>query len=203
MQSKKRTKSYLYIDGTNLFMGLYDLFGVKNIPKFRKILREISRVQKVNKIFFYASYMVPRNKSEKEKELLSAEADFYRQVKERKDVYFYKGHRSPTSKKEKGVDVHLAVDIIKNAYLKKCQQTIIMTGDADLVYPIIVARKFGIKTQAIFLPNRFSLGLSHEGGKATVLNYLGKFRPVKTKKLPVKLKVLEIKMALDASTQGK
>jgi len=121
-------------------MELYDLFGVKNIPKF------------------------------KEKELLSAEADFYRQVKEKRGVYFYKGHRSPTSKKEKGVDVHLAVDIVKNAFLKKCQ---------------------------------LSLGLSHEGGKATVLNYLGKFKPLKEKELPQKLNILEIKMALDASTQGK
>lgn len=80
-----------------------------------------------------------------------------------------------------------------------------MTGDADLVYPIEIIKKLKIKTQAIFIPTRFSLGLAHEGGRATVLNYLESFRPaVKFKKeLPGKLNVLTIKMASDASTRGK
>jgi uncharacterized LabA/DUF88 family protein len=89
---------------------------------------------------------------------------------------------------------------MRNVFQKKCQQVMLMTGDADLVYPIIIARKLGVKTQVVFLPNRFSLGFSHEGGRATVLNYLGKFKPKKEKELPKKLKILDIKMALDAST---
>lgn len=98
----KGTKTFLYIDGSNLFMGLYDLFGVKDVPKFKEILKDINKVQKVNKIFFYASYMLPRSKSEKEKELLSAEADFYRQVKEKKGAFIFTkatDHQLPKKKK--------------------------------------------------------------------------------------------------------
>lgn len=194
----------MFIDGTNLFMGLYDLFGVKNIPKFKDLIKVINKNQKVNKIFFYASYMIPRNDSEKEKELLSAEADFLRQVKEKRGVYFYKGHRSPTSKKEKGVDVHLAVDIVKNAFLKKCDQVAIMTGDADLIYPVEIAKRLGLKTIAFFIPSRFSLEMSYKIGKPIVLNFLNKF-DVRRGKIPKKLNIVEIeqKKALHASTQGK
>ena len=198
-------KTYLFIDGSNLFMGLVDLFGCENIPHFKNVLRDINKVQKITKVFFYCSYMLPRDKSQKEKKLLAAEAAFYTGVKSVRGLYFYKGHRSQTSKKEKGVDVHLAIDIVKNAFLKKCDQIMIMTGDADLVYPIEIVKKLEIKTQAIFIPTRFSPGLSHEGGRTTVLNYLEKFKPENKfkKELPAKLNVMSIKMASDASTRGK
>lgn len=184
-------KTNLYIDGTNLFMGLYDLFGVKNIPKFKEILKDINQIQKIDKIFFYASYMLPRNNSLKERQLLETEALFYKEVRETHNTIFYKGHRSPTSKKEKGVDVHLAVDIVKDAFLKKCDQVVIMTGDADLAYALEIAGKYEAKTQAIFLPSRFALGISYIADRATVLNYLGRFKP--NREMPKKLKVVEIK----------
>lgn len=195
-------KTYLFIDGTNLFMGLYDLFGVKNIPHFKDILKDINQIQKIDKTFFYCSYMLPRDNSQKEEELLAAEAAFYASVKSRKGLYFYKGHRSKTSKKEKGVDVHLAVDIIKNSFLKKCGQIVIMTGDADLVYPVVVAQKLKMKTQAVFIPTRFALGISFWAQRSTVLNYLGKFK--QDKEMPKKLRILEVKKKTsDASTRGK
>lgn len=184
-------KTFMFIDGTNLFMGLHDLFGVKNIPKFKEILKDISKVHKVDKIFFYASYMLPRNKSVTEKELLETEALFYKEVKETSGLYFYKGHRSLTSGKEKGVDVHLAIDLIHNAFLKKCGQIMIMTGDADLVYSLEIAKKFGVKTHGIFLPTRFAMGISYIADKATVLNYLGKFSLDK-REMPKKLVVFEV-----------
>ncbi|MCL5431897.1 MAG: NYN domain-containing protein [Patescibacteria group bacterium] len=198
-------KTFLFVDGTNLFMGLYDLFGVRDIPRFRDLLKDINRVQKVDKIFFYASYMLPRNNSAKEKELLETEALFYKGVKEISGLYFYKGHRSPTSGKEKGVDVHLALDLVYNAFLKKCNQVVIVTGDADLVYSLEIAKKFGARTHGIFLPTRFALGISYMADKATVLNYLGKFK-LSEREMPKKLKILElggIKKTPHASTRGK
>ncbi len=197
-------KTFLFIDGTNLFMGLYDLFGANNIPKFKDILKLINKSQKINKVYFYASYMIPRSDSLREKELLSAEADFYRQVKEKRGVYFYKGHRSPTSKKEKGVDVHLAVDIVRKSFLKRCNRVAIMTGDSDLIYPVEIAKSLGLKTMAFFIPSRFSLEMSYKIGKPFVLNFMDKFN-VKNSKLPKKLNIIEVeqKKALHASTQGK
>ncbi len=183
--------THLYIDGTNLFAGLNDLFGYKKVPHFRDLLNEINKLHKVDKIYFYASYMLPRNNSKEERELLSTEARFYKEVKLTSKVIFYRGHRSPTSKKEKGVDVHLASDIVLHACRKACDQVVIMTGDADLVYPLEIAKGIGLKVHSIFLPNRFALGIAFRTDTAVVLNYLNKFKPF-DHDMPRKLKVLSI-----------
>lgn len=96
-----------------------------------------------------------------------------------------------TSGKEKGVDVHLAVDIVKDALLGNCLEAVIMTGDADLVYPMKIANDFGVYTKAIFLPNRFSAGIAHEVKKAYILNFKHNFK--KNKKDPSHLTIVPIK----------
>ncbi len=117
------------------------------------------------------------------------ESLFYRQVKSYSDTTFYKGYRSPSSGKEKGVDVHLAVDIVKDVLLKKCNEIIIMTGDADFIYPIEMAKEFDVKTGAIFLPNRFSLEIAYKVNRGYVFNFLKKFKS--DRKLPRQLKILQ------------
>ncbi len=183
-------KTNLYIDGTNLFVGLIDLFGIKKIPDFSSILKDINKIVKVDKIFFYASYTPPSNK--KYKDSIIAEAKFYKKVIETPNLIFYKGHRSPTSGKEKGVDVHLAVDIIKHGFEDKYQQMIIFTGDADLTYPLEIVRDLGKSTYAIFIPNRFSLGISHRANNSFILNYFDKFKPLRPD-LPKTLKIVKVK----------
>jgi uncharacterized LabA/DUF88 family protein len=137
--------------------------------------------------------MLPRSQSREEKMLISNEAQFYRQARKTSNLIFYKGHRSPTSGKEKGVDVHLAVDIVRHAFQEECSQIVVLTGDADLVYPLEIAKNLGLPIHALFLPNRFSLAIAHLADTATVLNYFNKFRFISGKKEPRKLKVLAVK----------
>lgn len=193
MIKKKQGKTHLYIDGTNLFAGLYDLFGAKILP-FSEVLKEISKLVRFDEVYFYASYIGKVNlKNKKLRSLVEAESEFFDQVKNTDGLYFYKGHRSPASGKEKGVDVHLAVDIVKHAFRKKSKRAVIMTGDADLVYPLEIARELGCSTHAVFLPNRFSLGIAFMADTATVLNYLDKFEYKGEKKKLRKLNVVKIK----------
>jgi len=176
---------YLYIDGTNLFAGQTELFGLKTYLSFSYLIKEVKKLFRVDKIFFYASYL---NQNDfKIKELRVIEALFYKQVRSYPNLTFYKGHRSPTSGKEKGVDVHLAVDIVKDVLLGKCKEVIIITGDADFIYPIEISKHFNIKTGAVFLPNRFSLEIAYKVNRAYVFNLLGKFK-IK-RKLPKQLLV--------------
>lgn len=186
-------KTYLYIDGTNLFAGQNELFGPKKFLPFTALLKEINHLFRVDRSYFYCSYMVPRNRSRQETILISNEAQFYRQARGTSGVVFYKGHRSPASGKEKGVDVHLAVDIVRHAFQKECRRAVILTGDADLVYPLEIAKNLGLSVHALFLPNRFSLAIAHLADTATVLNYLNKFRFIRGKKEPRKLKILAVK----------
>ena len=74
----------------------------------------------------------------------------------------------------------------------KYQQMIIFTGDADLCYPLEIVKEFGKITFAVFLPNRFSLGISHRANSSFILNYLEHFKPIR-KDLPTTLKILKVK----------
>jgi len=197
-----KEKTFLYIDGTNLFAGQNELFGPKKYLSFKFLVKEIGKFVKIDQIYFYASYM---NKSKhltaRLKYLIVAEAFFYREVKHTKNVVFYKGHRSPTSGKEKGIDVHLSVDIVKDIFLKRCNQIVIMTGDADLIYPIETAKVLKIPTYAVFLPNRFSLEMAYKVNNAFVLNFLNSFRA--HRKLPMHLKFITIKKPRMVNIRGR
>lgn len=196
------SKTILYIDGTNLFAGQNELFGPKQYLSFKFLIKEITKLIEIDEIYFYASYMNRRNHlTPRLKDLIAAEALFYREVIRTRNVTFYKGHRSPTSGKEKGVDVHLSVDIVKDTFLKRCNQIVIMTGDADLIYPLEVVKLLKIPTIAFFLPNRFSLEMAYKVDKAFVLNFGNKFRV--DRKPPKQLKIIAIKKPRMINIRGK
>ena len=181
MKKMKKTTN-LYIDGTNLFAGQNDLFGPR---------------QYLDRVFFYASFMNAKQRGNR----AVAEALFYRQVKETDNLFFYKGHRSPASGKEKGVDVHLSVDIVRDVLLHGCKQVVIMSGDADLIYPLEIAQSCQVETVAIFLPNRFSPEMAYKTDKSFVLNFANKFK--KLVNLPKRLKIVSIKKPRMINIRGR
>lgn len=200
----RKKKTFLYVDGTNLFAGQNELFGPNKYLSFSYLIREINKLVLVDNIFFYASYIAQRKTSRLSgnyKKLIAAEALFYREVRKTEKVNFYRGHRSPTSGKEKGVDVHLSVDIVKDVFRGHCGQVVVMTGDADLIYPLEIVRVLKVPTSAFFLPNRFSLEMAYKVDKAFIFNFLRRFKP--KRKLPRQLKIIDIKKPRMVNMRGK
>ena len=77
-------KIYLFIDGTNLYAGQYQLFGPRKYLDFPVFIKEIESKlgTTFNKIYFYASYTPqPKKPTRKQKLYLKNEAFFYRGVK--------------------------------------------------------------------------------------------------------------------------
>lgn len=159
-----RKRTFLFIDGTNLYAGQYKLFGPKRYLDFSKFVSIIEKQLRVkfNKIYFYASYS-PKSKkpTKKEKLYLKNEALFYKSVRRTKKVFFFKGYRSPTSGKEKEVDVKLAVDIVNLAHLDKYQSCFLMSGDADFMHAVRIARGLGKTVFVLALENRIPNRLSY------------------------------------------
>jgi len=159
----KKQRIYLFVDGSNLYAGQYELFGPKKYLDFPGFIKEIEKKLKTqfNKIYFYASYS-PKSKkpTRKQKLYLKNEALFYKRVRQTKNVTFFKGYRSKTSGKEKEVDVKLAVDIVNFAHLGKFDTLYLFSGDADFMHSLKVAEK--LKKRIFILaienriPNRFS-----------------------------------------------
>jgi len=149
----------LFVDGTNLYSGQYELFGPKAYLNFSKLIKEVERKLNIsfNKIYFYASYS-PKSKkpSEKEKLYLKNEALFYKNVKQTRNVAFFTGYRSKTSGKEKEVDVKLTADLVVFSFLKKYNHVFLMTGDADFLQALFTIKKYhsNIKINLICFENK-------------------------------------------------
>jgi len=143
-------KTYLFIDGTNLYASQYELFGPQRYLNFSKFIEEIEEKIKVkfNKIYFYAFYTPKKKKTtKKEKLYIVNEFQFYKSVKNSKRVKFFKGYRSKTSGKEKEVDVKLSVDLVGLGLLGKYDSAYLMTGDADFLQAIFFLKRYKPKIQ--------------------------------------------------------
>jgi len=150
-------RNYLFIDGSNLYTGQYDLLGSKKYLNFNKFINKIQKELKTtfNKIYFYASYSPqPKRLNKKQKEYLKNEALFYKNVKNTAKVNFFNGYRSKTSGKEKEVDVKLAVDIVDFCHQNKLDNVYLFSGDADFNHALIIAKKLKKKTFILALQNR-------------------------------------------------
>ena len=112
--------SALYVDGTNLFAGQYELFHKKGYLDFCTFINVIQKRLSVSfdAIYFYASYSNPNKFNSKD--FIINEGLFYKNVRSCPQLQFIKGYRSPTSGKEKEVDVSLAVDVVDQVMLILC-----------------------------------------------------------------------------------
>ncbi|MBM3205548.1 NYN domain-containing protein [Candidatus Shapirobacteria bacterium] len=158
-------KTYLFIDGTNLYASQYELFGPRRYLNFSKFIKEVEKKIKVkfNKIYFYASYSPkPKRLSKKQKLYLKNEGLFYRSVRETENVVFFKGYRSKTSGKEKEVDVKLAVDIVDFAHRNKYQSLYLFSGDADFLQALFAVEPLKKKICLLCMENKLIYqGLFH------------------------------------------
>jgi len=137
-------KTFLFIDGSNLYAGQYELFGPHHYLNFQIFIKQIEKKLRVkfSKIFFYASYSPkPKRSSQKSKNYLKNEGLFYKNVKNTPNSIFFKGYRSKTSGKEKEVDVKLAVDIVNLAHQNRYNRLYIMSGDADFMHALFIVKK--------------------------------------------------------------
>ena len=147
-------KTFLFVDGTNLYAGQYQLFGPGKYLDFALFIKKIENKLTItfDKIYFYASYSPKPSKPTKRQKLyLKNEALFYRSVKQTKNVIFFRGYRSKASGKEKEVDVKLTADIVSFAFLNKFDNGYLFTGDADFLQALFSIRRFHNKKKMFLL----------------------------------------------------
>jgi len=64
---------------------------------------------------------------------------------------------------EKGIDVQIAVDMIRLALLKSCEGTILVSGDSDYIYAVRFAKDLGSNVYIASFPIGGSVELRNEG----------------------------------------
>jgi uncharacterized LabA/DUF88 family protein len=92
---------------------------------------------------------------------IGAQNKFFQSMTLTPEVEFHKGYFSSTSKKEKGIDVKMAVDILKDSYEGSYKTAVIMTGDDDFLYSIECVRKINLPVHLTAFASRFPIGIAH------------------------------------------
>jgi len=188
--------TYLYVDASNLYGALSDVLVSGNYIDFSEILACIEKDFIINKVKAYGTFLADEpHSSINRRKFIGAQNKFFQSIIDNPKVEFQKGYFSKTSKKEKGIDVRLAVDMLKDAYEGSCQSEIIMTGDDDFIYSINCVRSLKVAVHMASIGSRFPFGISHNTNKRIVYDLCDYFKNTilpKLKKPPVNLKVKDI-----------
>ena len=72
---------------------------------------------------------------------------------------------------EKGIDVQIAVDMIRLAMLKACEEIILVSGDSDYIYAVRFVKDLGCNVFVASFPQGGSAELRNEGDGSCVMDY--------------------------------
>lgn len=179
---KKRVN--VYVDGFNFY------FGIKS-KKWRKyywldIVSFFSLFMKPNQelqnVFYFTATPKDRGKKDRQDLFFSAnktDAKFkliFGKYIEKKVRFGGKQYRTY---EEKQTDVNIAVELIRNVIQDKCDISIIVSADSDLLPPIRLIRELSPTHRIIcfFPPNRHSTDLSnHADATINLERYEARFR---------------------------
>lgn len=198
---------FLFVDGSNLYGSQYELFGPGKYLSFSILILHIENILRIKfqKIYFYASYSSkPKVPNKKQAAYLLNEGLFYRDVKNTNNVEFFKGYRSPTSGKEKEVDVKLAVDMVNFAHRNKFDQMYLISGDADFFHAMFAVINLKKYVGLICMSNNIMYKAAYY--VATHILHINKSEKIietKTQKSPIHHNLLEAQLIKEITTNNK
>ena len=134
-QKAKKERVMVFIDGSNLYHVLNQHFS-RNDIKFGKFAEKLAGDRNLVRTYYYNIKQEQKGRgSEDQEKFLSALYDIpYLEVK--LGIVKQRGDAMV----EKGVDMMIGVDILKNAYEDLCDTAILVSGDGDF-YPALQAAK--------------------------------------------------------------
>lgn len=158
MQNKVKQRAIVYIDGFNLYNGIrqfgqkYKWLDVESMSQsFIKSDVELTQVK-----FFTAKLNGNNEAVKNQKTYLKALAKY---CKKTSCIYGYFSkarkckHCYHKNFEEKQTDVNIACEMLKDAYLNNFDIAYLISGDSDLVYPLIELKKLG-KIVIVVMPHK-------------------------------------------------
>ena len=195
MAKRAKKLTYLYVDGSNLFKGITDLLAPGEYFLFSELIAQMEKKFQIDKVYFYGTYFHTDSTLTVTKQLEArAQRRFFDEAKNIARVTFIKGYYS-SSKKEKGIDVKMAVDIVKDGYEDCYDEAIVMTGDDDFIYVISTAKKLKRPIHMATIGTRYGYGTAMNVHRKLILDYnkyfINNVQPT-IRKIPSGLDIIEI-----------
>ena len=133
----------LYIDGSNLFGGMSELLRPGEYFDFNEFMDVVETIFNIGTVKFYGTYRSGSSSdSVRRRSIIRAQYLFFNQARSHSKVMFVKGYFGGYGK-EKGVDMKMGVDLVKDAYEGAYDEAIVLSGDDDFIYAISSAKATG------------------------------------------------------------
>lgn len=163
-------KCIILIDGSNFYYKLKDL-KLHNLVnfKFKDFAKLLARGTKIVGSYYYVG-RVRHDGTEHTSEMQANQQKLFANLKKNNFVYKL-GYllKSDGVYHEKGVDVHIAVDMLAAAYENICDRIIIVSSDTDLEPAIMKAKKKGKVVEYVGFSHKASVAMVRFCSESTLL----------------------------------
>jgi uncharacterized LabA/DUF88 family protein len=168
----------VFIDGSNFYNGLRDNVGRMDVDfqQFGKVLS--SKVDgELLRIYYYNAKVDPEfdpDNYEKQQRFITHLAHTqYLTLRLGKLVYYQVRGEDSTRKHyavEKGLDVKLAIDLVRLAVNRACEVAVIVSGDKDLAEVVEYGKEMGLEVVSAFFPRGLSEQLATKADRVIYFN---------------------------------
>ncbi|MBA3047420.1 NYN domain-containing protein [Candidatus Falkowbacteria bacterium] len=176
MRSVKRKKAIVFIDGSNFYFRLKELTeDLKHISllnfNYRKFSEWLCRDFELINVRYYVGAVRRKKNNFKSEEMYNNQQKLFRRLRKNK-VNIIEGQLIQHPDKiyhEKGVDVRIAVEMIRFARQNKYDTAVLVSSDNDLIPAVEEVFSFNKKVKYVCAVNRRSFLLSKAAGDYLVL----------------------------------
>lgn len=168
----------VFIDGSNFYNGLRDNIGRMDVD-FHRFGQKLSSLAdgELLRIYYYNAKVDPdydQDNYEKQQRFITHLAHTpYLTLRLGKLVYYHvKGEDAGRRHYavEKGLDVKLAIDLVRLAVNRACEVAVIVSGDKDLAEVVEYGKEMGLEVVSAFFPRGLSEALATKADRVIYLN---------------------------------
>ncbi|MFH0881712.1 MAG: NYN domain-containing protein [bacterium] len=168
----------VFIDGSNFYNGLRDNIGRMDVD-FHRFGRKLSEMAdgELLRIYYYNARVDPDfdpDNYEKQQRFITHLAHTPHLTLRLGKLVYYQVRGEETGRKhyavEKGLDVKLAIDLVRLAVNRACEIAVIVSGDKDLAEVVEYGKEMGLEVVSAFFPRGLSESLATRADKVFYLN---------------------------------
>ncbi len=164
----------VFIDGSNFYNGLRDNIGRMDVDfyRFGKKMAELAEGELL-RIYYYNAKVDPdfdpENYEKQQRFITHLAHTQHLTLRLGKLVYYQVRGEETGGRKhyavEKGLDVKLAIDLVRLAVNHACEVAVIVSGDKDLAEVVEYGKEMGLEVDTAFFPRGLSESLATRADK--------------------------------------
>lgn len=173
MTIKNKQRIAVFIDGSNLYFKLKAM-EIKNISRFnyRGLIMWLARKRRIVSTVYYIGAVRAKNHDAKGKKLREAQVKLFNFLRSKNQKFLIcTGYLMQNGNvyHEKGIDVHLAVDLLIGAYENTYDVAIVISSDTDLIPAIEKVQQLGKGVEYIGFSNQPSFAMQRHATLSRLL----------------------------------